>query len=128
MEIIKLSGVAIVTAVLCIYLKKYREEYGMLLSLAAGAIIFGVALPYFRDLVSVVQAFADKGGISAEYLKPMLKVVGIAYLTGYSCELCRDAGEGALAAKLEMAGKLVLLGISVPILTSLLETVVKLMS
>lgn len=126
MEIIKLSAIAIISAVLCIYLKKYREEYSMLVSLAAGAVIFGAALPYFRDFVIMVQAFADTGGISAEYLKPMIKVVGISYITAYSCELCRDAKEGALAAKLEMAGKLILLGISIPVITSLFETVVKL--
>ena len=127
MEALKISAVALVGAILCIYLKKYREEYAMLISICTGVVIFGVALPYLKDFISSVRIFADMGGISGEYFVPMVKVVGISYITGYCSELCRDAGEGALAAKLEMAGKLILLGIALPVLTSLMEMILKIM-
>lgn len=125
MEIVKISFIALIAAVLCVYFKKYREEYGIFISIVAGIIIFSVTVPYFKDFTLMVQAFSEKGGINAEYIKPALKIVGISYITQYTCELCKDAGQAALAAKLEMAGKLILLALSVPIITSLLDVLIK---
>ena len=57
----------------------------------------------------------------------VLKITGIAYIAEFGAEICRDAGEGAIAAKIEMAGKVIIIALAVPIITSLLDLVLKIM-
>ena len=87
MEIVALSGIAILAAILAVMLKKYNPEYSILISL----------------------------GISGEYGVILLKTLGVCFLTQLSADSCRDAGEGALAAKVELAGKLFIVILALPL-------------
>jgi stage III sporulation protein AD len=62
-------------------------------------------------------------GLDSAYLVILLKMIGIAYVAEFSAGLCRDSGYSAVASQIELFGKLSLLGISMPVLQALLETV-----
>jgi len=125
MDIIKIILIAMTAVILIMFVKQQRPEFAMLISISAGVIILLIALPYISSVFDLVGKFSAKTGLRGEYLETIIKVVGITYITQYGCEMCRDANEGALAAKLEMAGKIVILAMAVPIVSSLFDTIIK---
>jgi len=79
-----------------------------------------VVLNLFRDL-------AEKAQISQMYLNTILKIIGIAYITEFGAQVCRDAGEGAVAGKIEFAGKILVMIMAIPIIALVLDTIVRLL-
>jgi stage III sporulation protein AD len=61
------------------------------------------------------------------YFTSVLKITGIAYISEFGAEICRDAGEGAIASKIEMAGKVIIIALAIPVITSLIDLVLKIM-
>ncbi|NLS45188.1 MAG: stage III sporulation protein AD [Firmicutes bacterium] len=123
MEIGSLLAIAMTVTVLAVMIRPYRPEIAIWLSVITGLIIIWKVLPYINFLVKTltdITAMANAGSI---YFTTVLKVVGIAYLAGFGAEICRDAGEGATASKLELAGKVLILLTALPVLIAVLETV-----
>lgn len=123
MDILKIASVAIVTCFLTVILKQYKPEYAVAAAICGGIIIFLAAAPKIAQVLAVGKNLADKTGIGREMIAPAVKVIGISYLTGYAAEMCRDAGENALAVKLEMAGKIIMLTVAVPVIEAMLDTI-----
>lgn len=123
MEIIKIISVAIITCFLALLLKQYKPEFAMAAAICGGVLMLMMAAPSLMSLIDRANQFAARAGIDDKYLAPAFKIVGIAYLTQYSSEMCRDAGEGALAAKLEMTGKIIMLTVALPVAAALFETI-----
>ncbi|MDF2501614.1 MAG: stage sporulation protein, partial [Anaerosporomusa subterranea] len=69
---------------------------------------------------------ADKANISQMYLNTILKIIGIAYITEFGSQVCRDAGEGAVAGKIEFAGKILIMVMAIPIIALVLDTITRL--
>ncbi len=124
MEILRLCAIGILTAILAVFLKAQKGPWGLFVSLGGGCLLLFYALPYLRDTLSYLTTFAAESGLRTEYLGALFRVVSVAFITECASALCRDAGESALSVQLEMAGKLLILGISMPILTALFDTVV----
>lgn len=124
MEILRLCAIGIATALLSVFLKQQKSALALLVSLAGGCLLLFYTVPYFRDLFALAGEFAGKTGLDSAYIGALLRVIGVTFLTEAAAALCRDAGETAIAASLETAGKLIILGLSTPIITSLFETVI----
>lgn len=124
MEILRLCAIGVVTALLAVLLKQNKSVHGILVSLAGGCLLLFYALPYMRDILAYAGEFARKAGLQSAYIGAMVRVIAVTFITECTAALCRDAGESALATKLEMAGKLIILGLSMPIITALFEAVV----
>lgn len=114
-------GVALVTAVLLTILRVQKPEMAVLLSTAVGIILFLMLLDKLGLVVREFHGLTTKAGVEPTYLKTVFKVVGIAYLTGFGGQICRDAGEGTLALKVEMAGKVAILILTIPVMTAILQ-------
>jgi stage III sporulation protein AD len=125
MGLSKIIFVSLAATIFSVLLKKEKPEFSILVSIAAGIIILWQVIPFAISAVNEVYMAASKLNINNDYIKTMLKIVGIAYITQYSAELCKDADERALAAKLEMAGKIILLGTILPIASALFDTIAK---
>ena len=122
MDIIKILGFCIISAVLALIFKQYKQEYAFFISVAA---IIGILLFLFTSLLPTfeeIKLLISKAGIKNEYFKAALKALVIAYLTEFTADTCRDCGQTALASKAELAGKAAIFIISVPLLIALLET------
>ena len=119
MDVVKLALLCVAVALLCATLRVEKPEMAMALSLAAGAMALIWALPYVRDVVEQVTALATGAGLTDASMTMMLRAVGIAIVTEFSAQLCRDAGEGALAGRVEFGGKAALLSMSVPLVTGI---------
>ncbi|MGQ9531261.1 MAG: stage III sporulation protein AD [Desulfotomaculales bacterium] len=127
MEIVQIVGLALVAAVLVVVLRPLRPELALLLSVAAGVVLFLLVVDKVAAVVGVMQELAGRAGVNALYLGLILKIVGIAYIAEFGAQVCRDAGEGALAAKVELAGKVLVLVLAVPVLVAVLDTLLALL-
>ena len=127
MEILRLCAISIITALLSILLKQYKSPLALAVTLCGGCALLFFSVPYLRDVLAFVREFAYKTGVGLPFIETLIKIIGITFITECSVALCRDAGESALAAKLEMAGKLIILGVSIPLISSLFETIVSIL-
>ncbi len=128
MEILQIVGFGLVAAVLVVLLRQQKPEVALLISIAAGVIIFLFVLGKVGAVVNVLKDLAARANVNLMYLAAILKIVGIAYIADFGAQICRDAGEGALASKIEFAAKVLILVLAVPIIMAVLDTLMKFLS
>lgn len=122
MEIFKVLGFVFISAVLCVILKPGRPEFALALAVCCAlAVLTTVVKSIYSPLVLIEQKISQSG-IEGNYFKIALKALGIGYVTSFIAEACRDAGQGSLALKAELAGKCAIFILSVPLVLSILET------
>lgn len=123
-----MAGLAVVTAAVCLLLRQYRPELALPVSLAAGALLLWMSVTALEPVLETVRSLMTKGGIRENYVKIMVKTLGICYLTRLAADSCTDAGQAALAGKVELAGRVCLLVLALPLFESLLETATRLLT
>ena len=119
MDIFKIVVFAMSSCLLCVLLKQYKPEYSFAVSLAAGIIIILYVLPALAGVFNSVDAFIQKANVNTVYIKTAVKIMGLSYITQFASEMCRDAGENALATGIETCGKILMLALSLPIAEAL---------
>lgn len=127
MEIIKIVGFAFVALSIILVFKAKRSDLAVHISLAAGILIFIFMIDKVSSVLQLLQDLALKANIDFVYLNTVFKILGIAYLASFCSEICRDAGEGSLASKVEFAGKILILVLAIPILMAVLQSILKIM-
>lgn len=125
MEIIKVIGIGIVSLIIIVIIKQYKPEFALYVSLGAGIIIIFLVLDKLLGIIQLLTTLSKKAGINATYLSILLKITGIAILTEFGVSICKDAGETAIANKIEFGGKIVIISISIPIISALLEVIMQ---
>lgn len=124
MEVVgKMAALAVAAALCTLVVRQSAREVGMVLSLAAGAIILTQALGAVEAIRSLMEELGDRAGLSPAVLDPVLKTVGIAVLTRVAAEVCRDAKESGIAAFVETAGAVMALYVALPLIRAVLDTV-----
>ena len=73
------------------------------------------------EIITLIRSISEKAGINGEFLKIILKITGIAILAEFAVSVCKDSGESAIASKIEMGSKVIIISMSIPIISSLLE-------
>lgn len=127
MEIWQIVGLALIVAIIGTVLKEVkRNEFALQLTILAGTIIFVAVLDKIKIIVDLLQSLADQANISSYYLFIVLKIVGIAYLAEFAADICRDADQKALATKIELAAKVGVLVLAMPIIVAILESIKRL--
>lgn len=127
MEVIKFIGIVLVALVVIIILKSVKkEDMALSITLIASVILLGVVFVKIESIVALLEDLVKKAGIDSAYLAILLKVTGISYLVELTSNVCKDAGSAALATKVEMFGKISIVILTVPILTSIVSTILEL--
>ena len=125
MEILQIAGLGVAAALLAMVVRGSRPEIASLIAMAAGALVFFLAISRLQAVVAVMEQLVAKAGLAQDYLKVLLKGVGVAYISEFASQTCRDAGEDSLAAKVEMGGKVLVLAMASPIIVALVELVLE---
>lgn len=112
---IQIVAVAIVSVVMIMLIKQYKPEYAVVLEVAVGVVIFLMILKDVPQIISGVESLTDSAGYQREYSVILIKALGICILTQLGSDTCRDAGEGALATKVELAGKVTVIALAMPL-------------
>ncbi len=124
MEIVQVVGIGIVAVIIIVILKSIAPQYAILTSILTGTVIFILIAGKLSAVIDYLDSFGNKIGIDFIYLDILLKIIGISYLAEFGSEICRDAGETSVASKIELAGKVIIFTLAVPILTSLLQMII----
>ncbi|HHY60515.1 MAG TPA: stage III sporulation protein AD [Clostridia bacterium] len=128
MNIMQIVGIGMIAAVLAIFLRQTNSPVNaVLVSLLVGVIIFVSLLDEIAYVLGVLDHLAVKAQVNQLYLTTILKIIGIAYVAEFGAQVCRDAGETAIAARIEFAAKILILVLAVPILAAVLETIIRLL-
>ncbi|MCL5676366.1 MAG: stage III sporulation protein AD [Firmicutes bacterium] len=122
MEIVKIVGLGLVAGTLAILLRQHRPAIATLLSLAAGALILLLVMDRIAGITDVLQDLALRANVDGLYLGIVLKVIGVAFLTEFGAQVLRDAGESSIASKVELAGKIIIVVLAIPIIAAILQT------
>ena len=128
MDIFKIIGVGLVGGVLSMTVKQYKKEYAILVGLATVVVILFFTLDTLSTAIAQISLITEKRGVDVRYFVAVMKVVGAAYITQFGAEILRDGGENAIALKVELAGKVFILGLTLPIVTEFLEVCVNALS
>jgi len=126
MEIIQIIGLGFMVTLLILVIKQQRPEIAVQLSLALATIIFLMVLSKINVVLDLFRDMAIKANISSMYLNTIFKIIGISYVTEFGAQVCRDAGEGAVAGKIEFAGKVLVMVLAIPIIALVLDTILRL--
>lgn len=126
-SVVRLAAAAVAAALCAVVVKQHAREVGAVLALAAGALLLGAALGALEEVRALVDELGELIGLSPAVLAPVLKTVGIAILTRIAAELCRDAGEGGIAAAAETAGAAAAVLAALPLLQAVLGTITDLL-
>ena len=123
MDLIAIIGVSLAAAVIAIILRQYRAEYAIVISLVTGAIVLVAIMQALEPVLGEVSELIGASGMGTENTAAILKVVGVGFITQLACDSCRDAGEGAIAAKVELAGRVSILILALPVFSQILQIV-----
>lgn len=127
MEILQIVGLGMVVTILILVVKMQRPEIAVQISILTGVIVFMLIAGKLSAVIELLNNYTKRANIDAIYITTLLKIIGIAYIAQFGAEICKDAGEGAIASKIELAGKVIIVVLAVPIITSLLDMVVRIM-
>ena len=127
MDIVNIIGVGLIALVIIVLLKQYKPDFVIYVSLIAGAIILFMVLDKLTGIVELLANLSNKAGINNQFLGILLKITGIAFLTEFAVSICNDSGETAIANKIDLGGKIIIIAISIPIISALLELIIKIL-
>lgn len=121
-------SVGIIGALICVVLSQYKPEFTALAGICTGLIILLLTLPQVSSVFEYITQITQIGEIGTSYSLTIAKSLGICIITQLASDTCKDCGQSSLASKIELGGKVSVLLISMPIFTSLIETVKKLVN
>ncbi len=123
MELVKIIGVALVTAFAALFLRGTKPELSFAVTIAGAVIILLFIVDMLASSFQIFGEIAEKTGIDDSLVKIIVKIVAIGYLVEFSAGVIEDFGSKSIADKLILAGKVIIFAVSVPIIRSMLELI-----
>jgi stage III sporulation protein AD len=123
-NILQLLGCGFLTLVVYLVLQEYKSNTAIFVVTAFGILVLVQSTEYLQQIIDTLLAVCVQAGVRIAYFTVIIKMIGIAWLAEFLCQICRDAGSGALAVKLEFAAKISILMMFFPILTELLHSII----
>ena len=120
---VKVALVAVAGMTLALFVGSMRKEIGIWITIVTGILIFFMGTQKFDYMVDMFDELIHYIGINEAYVKVILKMIGIAYLSEFTASICKDAGQNTIAMQVDFFGKLSMIVVSIPVLQSLLETI-----
>ena len=126
MEIIRIAGLGLVATILIVIIKQQRPELAVQLSIVVGVVIFSMMLGKINSVLTLMRDLAQKSNVSILYMGTIMKIIGVAYIAEFGAQICRDAGEGAVASKIEFAAKVIVIVLAIPVIVAVFDSLLKL--
>ena len=126
--IIRIAGIGLGGGALALLIRRQRPELAAMTALAVSVVILASIVGDIKNIIDGLRRITGMGGIDMKYFVVCIKAAGTAYAAEFSSQLLRDAGEGAIASKVEAAGRIAILVMTLPILEGLMEMCVRAVS
>ena len=127
MEVIKIIAIGLIALILIILLKQYKPEFALYISLLTGVLILILVMDKLTGIIQLIQSISNKANINNQFITILIKITGIAFLSEFAVSICKDAGESAIISKIELGTKIIIISMSIPIISSLLEIILKIL-
>ncbi len=127
MEITQIVGLALMVTIFLLILRQEKPVMAVLLSIAFSILIFTLMMGKMASIISVMRELSRRAGINYFFMTTILKILGVAYLGEFAAVICQDAGEQAVAKKVEFASKIIIAVMALPIMVAILESLLELM-
>ena len=120
---IKVAVIGLAGALLAVLVRSYKSEYGSYVILGIAVLIFGLICTQLKSIISAINTFAEYVNIEKKYITILIKMLGITYVAEFATAICKDLGYQSVSAQIEMFARLTLFAISIPVVSSLIETI-----
>ncbi|WP_110932349.1 stage III sporulation protein AD [Paenibacillus bouchesdurhonensis] len=127
MEMIQIVGLGLIATILILTIKEQKPMFAFLITIATGIMIFMYLAGKIGEIIEVLEQLAESSGVQMIYLKTILKIIGIAYIAEFGAQIVRDAGQESIASKIELAGKILIMVLAIPIISIIIETVMRML-
>jgi stage III sporulation protein AD len=124
---IQIVGLGLVATFLALILKEQKSSYAFLLVVFVGCVIFLFLVDQIAEIIRMIEKLSINAQVNMVYVKTILKIIGIAYIAEFGAQITKDAGQGAIASKIELGGKILILSMAIPILTVIIETILSML-
>lgn len=124
MEIFKIVSIGVIGTFLAMTVRAYKAELGVLTALTTAFLMLYFTVPQISDVVSGIRNLAENSAVDSVYVKAVIKIIGIAYITQFASELAKDANETLLSKKMELVGKIGIIALMMPIINGLLSAII----
>lgn len=123
----KILSIALITCVACLVVKPIRSDFAVFISIVGGLIIIFYMLSYLSNIFNVFNNIFHISGVNGSLYTVIFKIIGVAYLTEFTASICSDTGNASLGDKVLLGGKIIILVMALPIVTSILDIVMELL-
>lgn len=127
MDIVKVIGIAFLTLIFTIILKQYRKDFAIYVVIVGGALILLSSLETFRNIIDFINRLSNKSNISSDFIKLLIKITSISILLEFAINVCKDSGESAIASKIDLGGKIIVISMSIPVISTMLNGLLELL-
>ena len=127
MDIVKVIGIAFLTLIFTIILKQYRKDFAIYVVIVGGALILLSSLETFRNIIDFINRLSNKSNISSDFIKLLIKITSISILLEFAISICKDSGESAIASKIDLGGKIIVISMSIPVISTMLNGLLELL-
>lgn len=124
----ELALIALIGTVLTVLLRTVRPEYALYAGLATGLVLLLSVLGDAAGLFDALKRLAEKFGVDTVFVTTVVRILALTYLTQFGAQLSRDAGQGAIALKLELGGRILITALALPQVITLVEVGAALLS
>ncbi|WAA13926.1 stage III sporulation protein AD [Fervidibacillus halotolerans] len=122
---LQITGTALIASLLALIVKEQKPNIAFLLTIFTGSAIFLFLIDQIYEIIRMIEEIARNAKVNQIYVDTILKIIGIAYIVEFASQITKDAGQGTIASKIEMAGKIIILAMAVPIITTLIEMILQ---
>ncbi|MGE1023791.1 stage III sporulation protein AD [Bacillus sp. GMs2/2] len=119
----QIVGLGLVATFLAAVLNQHKSSITSLFIVFVGSVMFLILIDQIHSILQMIERVANEAKVSNVYVETLLKIIGIAYIAEFGAQITKDAGQGAIASKIELAGKILILVMAIPILTVVIETI-----
>lgn len=123
MEIFRIIGVGMVGLFATVILKEVKPELAVVASVVTGIALLIFVIEPFSSAIGVFRSIADQANLDASLVGGVVKIIGVGYLTEFSAALCEDYGVSSVGKKMQFAGKILILTLSLPMITSIFRSI-----
>jgi len=127
MEIIQIVGLALIATFLIVLIKDISPKFAFLITIFTGIMIFLYLVDKISAIINILEKLAVEADINMVYLETILKIIGIAYIAEFGAQITKDAGQNSISAKIELAGKILIMVMAIPIIGAIIETIIGLL-
>ncbi|MBY0004886.1 stage III sporulation protein AD [Priestia aryabhattai] len=124
---LQIVGLGLVATFLVLILKEHKSPIAFLLVVFVGSVIFLFLIDQIYEIIKMVERLSINAHVNMIYVETILKIIGIAYIAEFGAQITKDAGQGAIASKIELGGKVLILSMAIPILTVIIETIISML-